>query len=148
MVPFDNQHVTVVRPQQIGTDTTYQPPLRIGFGINDETIENSNAVMGRTILVPGAKPNMTHYHTENDVCWYILYGKIRCITARHDGSERKEVILEGGDFAYVPSGALHVISNASDTEEASLIFCYIGVGNTAKSGTVNLPELHDRFIAA
>jgi uncharacterized RmlC-like cupin family protein len=148
MVPLDKQHVTVVRPQQIGTDTTYQPPLRIGFGINDETIENSNAVMGRTILVPGAKPNMTHYHTENDVCWYILYGKIRCITARHDGSERKEVILEGGDFAYVPSGALHVISNASDNEEASLIFCYIGVGNTAKSGTVNLPELHDRFIAA
>ena len=148
MVPFDKQLVTVVRQQQIGTDTNYQPPLRIGFGINDETIEGSNAVMGRTILVPGAKPNMTHYHTENDVCWYILYGKIRCITARHDGSQRKELTLEGGDFVYIPSGALHVIANASDTEEASLIFCYIGVGNTAKSGIVNLPELHERFVAA
>ena len=91
---------------------------------------------------------MTHYHAENDVCWYILYGKIRCITARHDASERKELTLEGGDFVYIPSGALHVISNASETEEASLIFCYIGVGNTDKAGTVNLPELHDRFVAS
>ena len=148
MVPFEKQQVTVVRQKHIGTDTSYEPPLRIGFGINDETIEGSNAVMGRTILVPGAKPNLTHYHTENDVCWYILYGKVRCITAHHDGSARKELVLEGGDFVYIPSGALHVIANASETEEASLVFCYVGVGNTAKAGTVNLPEMHDRFVAA
>jgi hypothetical protein len=29
-----------------------------------------------------------------------------------------------------------VISNASETEEASLIFCYIGVGNTDAAETV------------
>ena len=52
-----------------------------------------------------------------------------------------------GDFVYIPAGALHVIANASPTEEASLIFCYIGVGNTAASGTVNLPELHQRFVS-
>ena len=46
------------------------------------------------------------------------------------------MILEGGDFVYIPSGAIHVISNASDTEEASLIFCYIGVGNTDAAETV------------
>jgi uncharacterized RmlC-like cupin family protein len=148
MVPFDKQHVTVVRQRQIGTDTDYQPPLRIGFGINEETIEGSNAVMGRTILVPGAKPNMTHYHTENDVCWYILYGKVRCITARHDGSERKELTLEGGDFVYIPSGALHVISNASETEEASLVFCYIGVPNVEASGNVWLTKEHDAFVSS
>lgn len=147
MVPYDKQHVTVVRQSKIGTDVNYQPPLRIGFGINDQTIDGARAVMGRTVLVPGAKPNMTHYHTENDVCWYILHGKVRCITAHHDGAERRELILEGGDFVYIPSGALHVISNASATEEASLIFCYIGVGSTDKAGTVNLPELHERFSA-
>jgi uncharacterized RmlC-like cupin family protein len=148
MVPFEKQQVAVVRPRQIGTDTEYQPPLRIGFGINDQIIDGSKAVMGRTVLVPGAKPNMTHYHAENDVCWYILYGKIRCITARHDGSGRKELTLEGGDFVYIPSGALHVISNASESEEASLIFCYIGVGSTEKAGTVNLPQLHEAFVNA
>jgi uncharacterized RmlC-like cupin family protein len=147
MVPFHRQQVTVVRQRQIGTDTAYQPPLRIGFGIDDRTVDGAKAVMGRTILVPGAEPNLTHYHTENDVCWYVLYGRIRCVTGRSDGSERKELILEGGDFVYIPSCALHVIANASATEEASLIFCYVGVGNTAASGTVNLPELHDAFVA-
>ncbi len=46
------------------------------------------------------------------------------------------MILEGGDFVYIPSGAIHVISNASATEEASLIFCYISVGNTDAAETV------------
>lgn len=36
----------------------------------------------------------------------------------------------GVDTSYEPpSGAVHVIANASQTEEASLIFCYIGVPN-------------------
>jgi uncharacterized RmlC-like cupin family protein len=148
MVPFDKQVVSVVRQSRIGTDLTYEPPLRIGFGINDQTIENANAVMGRTVLVPGAKPNPTHYHARNDVCWYILSGRIRCITAKHDGSDRKEVILEAGDFVYIPSGAIHVIANASDIEEASLIFCYIGVGNVEAAETVWLTEMHERFVAA
>ena len=141
MVPFDKQVVSVIRQKQIGTDTTYEPPLRIGFGISDAAVENANATMGRTILVPGAKPNPTHYHTKNDVCWYILYGAIRLWAAKSDGSDGKEIILEGGDFVYIPSGAIHVISNASETEEASLVFCYIGVGNTDAAETVWLPDM-------
>ena len=122
MVPFEKQEVTVVRQNKIGTDTTYEPPLRIGFGISDKTVDIANATMGRTILVPGAGANPTHYHAKNDVCWYILYGKVKLWYARSDGSDRKDVILEGGDFVYIPSGAIHVISNASETEEASLVF--------------------------
>ena len=136
MLPLDKQTPTVIRPSQIGTDTTYEPPLRIGFGINDETVAGANVTMGRTILVPGAKPNPTHYHTASNVSWYILYGKIRVWFSRSDGRDRKEVILEGGDFVFIPAGAIHVISNASETEEASLIFCYIGVGNTDAAKTV------------
>ena len=81
MVPFSRQMPTVIRPSQIGTDVTYEPPLRIGFGISDKTVEGSNATMGRTILPAGAKPNPTHYHSVNDVCWYILHGRIRAATA-------------------------------------------------------------------
>ena len=136
MVPFSKQMPTVIRPNQIDTDVTYEPPLRVGFGITDETVEDAKATMGRTILVPGAGPNPTHYHAVNDVCWYILYGRVRAWFARSDGSDRKDVILEGGDFVYIPSGDIHVIANASDAEEASLIFCYIGVGNTQDAKTV------------
>jgi uncharacterized RmlC-like cupin family protein len=121
MVPFDKQTVTVVRQSKIGVDTSYEPPLRVGFGISDKTIDGAEAVMGRTVLVPGAGPNPTHFHANNDVCWYIMSGRIRCIQARSDLSDRKEIILEAGDFVYIPSGAVHVIANASQTEEASLI---------------------------
>jgi len=142
MHPFEKQMLTVVRQKAISTDTSYEPPLRIGFGISDKTVGDvANATMGRTILVPGAGPNPTHYHAKNDVCWYILYGKIKCWYSKSDGSDRTEVILEGGDFVYVPSGAIHVISNASETEEASLIFCYIGVPNTDAAETVWLPHM-------
>jgi oxalate decarboxylase/phosphoglucose isomerase-like protein (cupin superfamily) len=103
--------------------------------------------MGRTILVPGAEPNPTHYHKNNDVCWYIMSGKIRLIQAKSDGSDRKEIILAAGDFVYIPSGAIHVITNASQTEEASLVFCYIGVPNVEASGNVWLTEMHDAFVA-
>ncbi|MBX3559086.1 MAG: cupin domain-containing protein [Chelatococcus sp.] len=140
MVPFEKQVVTVVRERNIGTDVSYEPPLRIGFGINDKTVDTPNATMGRSILVPGAGPNPTHYHAANDVVWYILYGKIKLWYARSDASDRQEVILEGGDFVYVPAGAIHVIANASETEEASLVFCYIGVPNTDAAETVWLSE--------
>lgn len=147
MVPFDKQTVTIIRQNQVTTDVHYEPPLRVGFGINDQTVDMANAVMGRTILVPGAEPNPTHYHRNNDVCWYIMSGKIRLIAAKHDCSDRKEIILEAGDFVYIPSGAIHVIANASKTEEASLVFCYIGVPNIEASGNVWLTKEHDAFVA-
>src|SRR5687767_1125108 len=78
-------------------------------------------------------------------CWYIMSGRIRCIQARSDCSDRKEIILEAGDFVYVPSGAIHVIANASPTEEASLVFCYIGVPNVEALGNVWLTKEHDTF---
>ena len=55
---------------------------------------------------------------------------------------------EGGDFAYVPAGAIHVIANASETEEASLIFCYIGVPSTDAAETVWLTEDGTRRLPA
>ena len=147
MVPLEKQVVTVVRQGKVGTDTTYEPPLRVGFGISDATVDGARAVMGRTTWCRASGPNPTHYHTNNDVCWHIVSGKVWLIQARSDGSDRREVILEAGDFVYIPSGAIHVIANASATEKASLVFCYIGVGSTEAAGNVWLPELHDAFVA-
>jgi len=35
----------------------------------------------------------------------------------------------------------------SQTEQGTLVFCYIGVPNTDASGNVWLSGLHDRFVA-
>jgi hypothetical protein len=77
MVPFDRHMPTVIRPNQIIPDVTHEPPLRVGFSINDQTVAGATATMGRTILVPGAGPNPTYYHAAHDVCWYILYARIQ-----------------------------------------------------------------------
>jgi len=136
MVPLEQQMATVIRPSEIGTDVEYEPPLRIGFGINDETADGANAVMGRTVLRPGAGPDPTHYHSRNNVCWYIESGKINAWYARSDRSQRKDMVLEAGDFVFIPAGTVHVISNALADAESTLIFCYIGVGNTDAAETV------------
>ncbi len=135
-MPSDPQLPTIVRPGDVTTDVAYEPPLRVGFGLSDETVPGSQATMGRTILVPGAGRNPRHYHAGIDVCWYILYGQVRLEYAHQDGCAADTVILKGGDFVYIPRGAIHVISTASDSEEASLIFCYIGVGNVKDAQTV------------
>ena len=88
MVPFDGQMPTVIRPTQNTPDVTYEPPLRVGFGINDQTVGGAKATMGRTILVPGAGPNATHYHAANDVCWYILYDRVQAWFARSSSNSR------------------------------------------------------------
>ena len=124
MVPFSRQMPTVIRPSQITPDVTYEPPLRVGFGINDQNVAGAQATMGRTVLVPGAGPNPTHYHAVNDVCWYILSGRIRAWFARSDGSDRQDVLLEGGDFVYIPSGAIHVLWDAA----AAAIFWLVRPG--------------------
>src|SRR6266498_5056888 len=123
MVPFEKQSITVIRQSKVGVDTSYEPPLRVGFGISDKTVDGANAVMGRTVLVPGAEPNPTHYHANNDVCWYIMSGRIRCIQARSDCSNRREVILEAGDFVYILCGAIRVIGNPHPSHEGAPLSC-------------------------
>ena len=87
-------------------------------------------------------------HVVDSIRDAILSGKIRLLAAKSDGSDRNDIVLEAGDFVYVPSGAIHVIANASQTEEASLVFCYIGVPHVEAAGNVWLTEMHDRFVAA
>jgi quercetin dioxygenase-like cupin family protein len=50
------------------------------------------------------------------------------------------MVLEAGDFIFIPAATVHVIANPSEDEEAVLVFCYIGVGNTNAAGNVWLDE--------
>jgi mannose-6-phosphate isomerase-like protein (cupin superfamily) len=129
----------------VGVDTTCEPPLRVGFGISGKTVEGANAVMPCWFRALG--PNPTDYHSNNDVCWYIMSGRIRLIQARSDCSDRRELILEAGDFVYIPSGTIHVIANASQSEQASLVFCHIGVSDVDAAGNVWLTREHAAFVA-
>jgi mannose-6-phosphate isomerase-like protein (cupin superfamily) len=93
MVPFDRQLPTVIRPHQIAPDVTYEPLLRVGFGINDQTVAGAKANDGPDHAGTRRGSQPPHYHTANDVCWHILSGRVRAWFARSDGGDRKDVIL-------------------------------------------------------
>jgi len=59
MVPFDKQSVTVVRQSKVGVDTTYEPPLRVGFGPapGTSTVRPITALARSTVL--SLMPNPT-----------------------------------------------------------------------------------------
>ena len=63
MLPFDTQIATVVRQSNIGTDTTYEPLLRVDFDINDRRSTRRAAHGAGT----GADPNPMHYPADNNV---------------------------------------------------------------------------------
>jgi quercetin dioxygenase-like cupin family protein len=50
--------------------------------------------------------------------------------------DMQEVIVEEGDFIFVPKGEIHGLMNLSQTEAAELIATYDQVGTLEESGTV------------
>jgi hypothetical protein len=134
MVPFDRQLPTVIRPHQIAPDVTYEPLLRVGFGINDQTVAGAKANDGpdHAGTRRGSQPHALP-HRERRVLAHPLWPRPSLVRPKRRRRPQ-------GRDPRIPSGAIHVIANASATEEASLIFCYFGVGNTADAQTVWLDQ--------
>ena len=45
----------LVKKPERDEDLTYEPPLVIGFGINDKTVDNPKLTMGHTIVPPSGR---------------------------------------------------------------------------------------------
>lgn len=129
---------SVIRPGQFDADTSYEPPLTIGFGIDSSTIEKPPAAMGKTVIPPGGK-NQSHRHENSDAI-HIFSGRLKFLFGE-PGTERVEEIAQAGDFVHIPRREAHGVENMSDTEEVHLVFCYPGVPNKEAAGTVMLEDL-------
>lgn len=130
---------TVVRPSEYDSDTSYEPPLAIGFGIDSGTVERPTATMGKTVIPPSAK-NQSHRHENSDACIHVFSGRVKFLFG-HPGTNRIEQTVQGGDFVHIPQGEPHGVENLSDTEEVHLVFCYPGVPDKEAAGTVMLEDL-------
>jgi uncharacterized RmlC-like cupin family protein len=129
---------SVIRPTAYDSDTLYEPPLTIGFGIDGGTVANPPAAMGKTVIPPGAK-NQSHHHTETDACIHIISGRVR-FRFGDPGGPLVEEVAQGGDFVHIPRGEGHGVENVSDTEPVHLVFCYPGVPDSDAAGTVMLED--------
>ncbi len=125
---------TLIRSKGLKENTTFEPPLAVGFGIESTTVGRpSKLTMQHTDIPPGGR-NQLHYHVKCDAGMYVLKGRL----LMYFGPEhnRQEVIAEPGDFVFVPQGEIHGLKNLSDTEPAELVACYGGVGTKEESETI------------
>jgi uncharacterized peroxidase-related enzyme len=133
---------TVIRPAEFDADTSYEPPLAIGFGIDSATVKRPPAAMGKTVIPPGAR-NQSHRHENSDACIHVFSGRLKFMFG-DPGTDRTEQIVEGGDCVHIPRGQAHGVQNLSDNEEVHLVFCYPGVPDKEAAGTVTLEDLPDQ----
>ena len=123
----------VVHKDRLPVDTGYEPGLRIEFGVVENTTGSKSILLGHTIFPPGNK-NQWHVHNNCEAAQYIIRGRLRCKWLEH-GKVVSDV-LGPGDFIYILRGEPHTQENASDTDEAELVFTYAGANSVESAGTV------------
>ncbi len=126
---------TIIQPDEIAPDLSYEKGLDIRIGINDATCGSRELTMGYTIIPPGVR-NPAHYHPNAEAGLYILSGALKVYV----GEKRELTIVKAGSFIHVPKGEIHGIENVSETEPATLIFAYGNVPNKEASGTTFVEE--------
>jgi len=127
--------VKIIRSKNLEINTTYEPGIQIGFGIDNNTVENPQMVLGRTIMPPGAR-NHCHYHVNCNVGNYTIRGRRRIFFG--PPHEQQELVVEPGDFLFIAKGEIHGAVNLSDTEPVEIIFCYNGVSSIEEAKTIDV----------
>jgi len=130
----------LVKKPERDEDLTYEPPLVIGFGINDKTVENPKLTMGHTIVPPAGR-NQAHFHANAAAGLYLNKGQLRLYLGPQES--REEMIMDAGDFLYLEPGEIHGLVNTSDTDNAEIIFTYSGVASKDIAGTVFVEDRWD-----
>ena len=126
---------SIIRSGEYTADTSYEPPLVIGFGIDSRTVERPPAAMGKTVVPPGGR-NQAHFHASSDACIFVVAGSLRFFIGDPREADPAEHVAHAGDFVHVPRGEVHGTENVSATEEAHLVFCYPGVPDKEAAETV------------
>jgi uncharacterized RmlC-like cupin family protein len=125
----------VVRQNEVDTLTSKkrEPPLDARSGINTKTVDNPKLEMHHTIIPPGGR-NQRHYHITCDAGMYITKGRLKMFFGPE--YEQEEVVVEAGDYVFVPQGVIHGLINLSDTEAAELVGCTGGAASFEEAETV------------
>ncbi len=127
--------IKVIRSPEASQDREYQPPLTVGWAIDQTTVPGINKTMAKSIVPPGGR-NQRHFHIGTDALWYILKGRLNIFFG--PDPELKETIVEAGDFVYIPHGEIHGFMNLSAEEPAELIAVYGEAGSKEEARTVYL----------
>lgn len=131
----DNRYV--VRSAAVAPDDSLRADqgwidMEVRWLITADTVGSKQTVIGRTVLVPGAKHDI-HRHPNAEEWEYVVSGS----AIKHIGSE--SVRLEAGDVVFVPRDTDHGLENASDSEPVVTIWGYSGASSLEQAGYI-LPD--------
>ena len=109
---------SVTLGKETGWKPDYGSSLKVKQGISSKTVESPRISMSRG-MIPAGFRNEFHYHPDSDVGIHVLKGGLKAFLGSDD--EREEVVLEEGDFLFIPAGTIHAFMSASDTEPVEFV---------------------------
>jgi quercetin dioxygenase-like cupin family protein len=112
--------------------------MKVGFGIDSKSVDGAKMVLGYTTGSAGAV-NQRHYHVNTPSGMYMIKGSAKIILG--PDHKKEELILEAGDFLYMPKGEIHGAINLEDVE---LVFCYPEVSSKEEAKTIYIEPPHDK----
>ena len=124
---------TFVRLKDLELKPSVEVPLQGYKGICADTVENPELTMSHVFIPPGGR-NQRHYHVNCDAGMHILKGRLKYFIG--PDHEIEEVILEEGDFAFIPKGVIHGFQNLSDTETAEIVAAKPNVRDFDEDGNI------------
>ena len=106
--------VTRIRAEK---ETMTRQKLPYFTGISKESTGAQGISMNRVIIPAGAKAD-PHYHKDFETAIYMLEGRVE---TRYGEKLKESILMEKGDFLFIPPGVPHQPLNLSDTEPAVAI---------------------------
>ena len=101
----------MVKSDQITQGEPSGAMTRLG-AISADTVGSEGIFMGVSRLLPGMRSS-AHVHTNCESSLYVSSGRGRFLTGpRLD----RDLLIEPGDFIYVPPNAPHVVTNDGDVD--------------------------------
>jgi len=129
--------VTIIKSKKLRVDEDFEPPMKVGFGIDSTSVQNARMVLGYTTAAAGSR-NQRHYHANTSAAQYVIKGRSKVIVG--PDHEKQEFVIEAGDFMYIPRGEIH---GGVALEDTALVFCYPDVSSKEEAGTIYIEPPHE-----
>jgi quercetin dioxygenase-like cupin family protein len=101
--------------------------MKVQFLVDKISAGAQEMVIGRTVFEPGSRHEL-HRHENAEEFQYLLSGEGVVL----NGDE--EVQVKPGEIVFTPAGEWHGFRNASDTEDAVLLWGWCGAGDRDTAG--------------
>ncbi len=132
--------VKVIKSTSLEMEIANAPELRHHMGICSKTVEDPMMTMSHVFIPPDGS-DKRHYHVKCDAGMHILKGRLKMFFG--PDYEMEEVVVEEGDFVFVPQGVIHGLINLSDSEQAEMVAAKAGVSKVSEEETIYIEPRED-----